>query len=200
MQPSEIAESYDRIAHDWLHHGLDQNGILQHERALKFRPRGGWAIDIGCGCNGRFFRLLTAHGYEVEGLDISARMLALGRERFPATTFHHADLCTWQPDRSYDFITAWDSLWHVPLSEAEHALRKLCSILSPGGILITTTGGLDAPEEKCDSSMGVPVSYSVLGIPRILQILAESNCVCRHLEYDQFPEKHLYFIAQKVVA
>jgi len=195
--PSEIAKSYDRIAQDWLSPHLDRNGIPQHERALQFRPSVGRAIDIGCGCHGRFLRLLGAHGYSAEGLDISARMLELARQRFPDITFHHADVCTWQPDASYDFISAWDSIWHVPLSEAESVLRKLCGMLSPGGVLITTTGGLDGPEEKRDSSMGVPVSYSALGIPRTLQILAESNCICRHLEYDQFPEKHLYFIAQK---
>ena len=198
MHPSETAASYDAIAHQWLEPRLDANGIRQHEHALRFRPKGGLALDVGCGCNGRFFRLLESQGYEVEGLDVSARMIALAKERQPHVTFHHSDICEWEPVRKYDFITAWDSIWHVPLDRSESVLRKLCGALSPGGVFIWTTGGLEDPEEKQDSTMGPPVGYSALGIPQTLQTITEAGCVCRHLEYDQLPEKHVFLIAQKL--
>lgn len=198
MLPSDIGASYDTIAHQWLEPFLAGNGIRQHMHALQFRPRGGRALDVGCGCNGRFLRLLASHDYEVEGLDVSARMIALARERDPGVVFHHADICAWTPMRQYDFITAWDSIWHVPLAENANVLRKLCAALSPGGVLIWTTGGLDAPEEKRDSAMGPPVYYSVLGLPKTLEVISAAGCVCRHLEYDQLPEKHVFLIAQKL--
>lgn len=199
MQPSEIAESYDSIADRWLEPFLETNGIRQHQQALQFRPTGGVALDVGSGCSGRFIRLLESHGYRVEGLDVSARMIELARMRNPDVQFHHADVCEWAPARQYDFITAWDSIWHVPLDRSEGVLRKLCGALSPGGVFIWTTGGLDGPEEKRDSSMGPPVYYSVPGISKTLQTIAEVGCVCRHLEYDQWPEKHLFLIAQKAL-
>lgn len=203
MEPSKIAASYDSIAHRWLEPHLETNGVRQHQLALQFRPTGaggnvGAALDVGCGCSGRFIRLLESAGYEVEGLDVSARMLALAKERLPHVRFHQADICEWAPARQYDFITAWDSIWHVPLDRAESVLRKLCAALNPGGILIWTMGGLDGPEEKHDSSMGPPVYYSVLGISKTLQTIADEGCVCRHLEYDQWPEKHLFLIVQKL--
>lgn len=197
MHPAEIADGYDSIAQQWLDPHLATNGIRQHEHALKFRPRGGLALDVGSGCSGRFIRLLASHGYDVEGLDVSAKMIALARERDPNVTFHHADVCEWVPAKQYDFITAWDSIWHVPLDHSESVLRKLCGALAPGGVLIWTTGGLDGPDVKMDSAMGPPMYYSVLGIPKTLQTLAEAGCVCRHMEYDQLPEKHLFLIAQK---
>ena len=198
MEPAEIGKSYDSIAHRWLEPRLDVNGIRQHEHALKFRPGGGLALDVGCGSNSRFRRLLESHGYEVEGLDVSAEMIALARTGNPAAAFHLADVCEWVPTRQYDFITAWDSIWHVPLDRSERVLRKLCGALNSGGILIWTMGGLDGPDEKRDSSMGPPVYYSVLGIPMTLQTLADAGCICRHLEFDQLPEKHVFVIAQKV--
>jgi SAM-dependent methyltransferase len=197
MQPAEIANSYDSIAHQWLEPRLDLNGIRQHEHALKFRPAGGFALDVGSGCNGRFIRLLASRGYEVEGLDVSAQMIALARAREPNVTFHHADVCEWKPARQYQFITAWDSIWHVPLDRSESVLRKLCGALSPGGVFIWTTGGVDGPEEKRDSAMGPPMYYSVPGISQTLHTVAEAGCVCRHLEYDQLPEKHVFLIVQK---
>ncbi|MCB1208434.1 MAG: class I SAM-dependent methyltransferase [Verrucomicrobiales bacterium] len=198
MQPAEIADSYDSIAHQWLEPHLTTNGIRQHEHALKFRPSGGGlALDVGCGCNDRLRRLLESHGYEVEGIDVSAQMIALAKTRNPRATFYHADVCEWMPTKKYDFITAWDSIWHVPLNRSEGVLRRLCSALTPGGVFIWTTGGLDGPEEKQDSAMGPPVYYSVLGIPQTLQTVADAGCICRHLEYDQLPERHVFLIAQK---
>jgi len=197
MQPAEIADSYDSIAHQWLEPHLTTNGIRQHEHALKFRPRGGRALDVGCGCSGRFLRLLESHGYEVEGLDVSTQMIALAKIRNPNATFYHADVCQWMPTKQYDFITAWDSIWHLPMDRSESVLRRLCGALTSGGVFIWTTGGLDGPEEKRDTSMGPQVYYSVLGIPKTLQTVADAGCICRHLEYDQFPEKHVFLIAQK---
>ncbi len=197
MNPTETAASYDCIAERWLEPWLETNGIRQHETALKFRTKGGMALDVGSGCSGRFIRLLKKHGYTAEGLDVSARMIRLSRERLPQITFYHADICTWQPPQAYDFITAWDSIWHVPLADAEAVLRKLLAALSPGGVLIWTTAGLDGPEEKVDTCMGPPVYYSVPGLTRTLEILGECGCSCRHLEYDQLPEKHVFIIAQK---
>jgi 2-polyprenyl-3-methyl-5-hydroxy-6-metoxy-1,4-benzoquinol methylase len=198
MDPSELAKRYDAIADRWLDPDLSSNGIRQHEIALAFRSRGGVALDAGCGCSGRFFRLLQAHGYETEGLDLSTRMIALAKERHPEVTFHQADLCDWVPEKQYDFVTAWDSLWHVPMDRALATLKRLCDVLSPGGILIWTTGGVDAPEEKWDSSMGPTVYYSAPGITESLRTIAEAGCVCRHLEYDQWPEKHVFLIAQRM--
>ena len=124
-------------------------------------------------------------------------MLELARKRHPDVTFHHADVCAWTLPRSYAFISAWDCLWHVPLREHEAVLRRILQALLPGGVLIFSGGGLDTPSEKRDAAMGPPMYYSTLGIPRILEVLADEGCICRHLEYDQYPELHLYVIAQK---
>ena len=88
-------------------------------------------------------------------------------------------------------------MWHVPLAEQEPVLTKLCRGLSPGGVLVFTTGGTDAPSEKQDSCMGPPMYHATLGISKTLQVLAESGRTCRHLEYDQYPELHAYIIAQR---
>lgn len=111
MQPEDIGRSYDEIAQRWLEPHLETNGMRPHELALRFGAHaGGRALDVGCGCHGRFLRLLELRGFAVEGLDVSARMIALARERLPHLTFHHADVCEWRPAGLYDFISAWDSL------------------------------------------------------------------------------------------
>lgn len=198
MIPREIARSYDQIADRWNDDDFPRDyGIAQHERALAFLPRKRNALDVGCGCSGRIIDLLLGEGFEVEGLDVSDRMIELARRRHPAVTFHHADICEWSPPRNYDLVSGWDSIWHVPLAAQESVLRKLMEALAPGGVLIFTTGGLDAPSDKVDAAMGPPMYYSQLGIPRTLEVVSECECVCRHLEYDQHPELHVYLIVQR---
>lgn len=197
MLPDEIGRSYDNIAAEWLKPQLQSNGIHQHERAIQFCKKRRYALDIGCGCSGRFIDLVVRHGFCAEGLDVSEQMIALARRRHPHVSFHHADICQWEFPRRYDFVSAWDSIWHLPLEQQEPILGKICEALTPSGVLIFTTAGLDASEEKWDSSMGTPVYYSALGIPKTLDVLSRWGCVCRHLEYDQYPETHVYIIAQR---
>jgi SAM-dependent methyltransferase len=198
MRPEEIGRSYDELAASWQErHRQSKSGISQFERALQFVAHRGHALDVGCGSSARLIDLLVAKGFHYEGIDVSEKMIALAREQRPALVFHHADICTWTLPRQYDFIAAYDSIWHVPLTEHEPVLRKICAGLERGGVFLFTTGGVDEPTEKSDAAMGVPMYTMTLGIPRLLALLAELGCVCRHLEYDQYPEQHLVVIAQK---
>jgi 2-polyprenyl-3-methyl-5-hydroxy-6-metoxy-1,4-benzoquinol methylase len=199
MIPAEVAQSYDAIASQWTGEDFNRaNGVEAHHKALQFLDRTGRALDVGCGSSGRFIELLLERGFVVEGLDISAEMIRLARERQPQVMFHHADVCEWQPQGEYDFISAWDSVWHVPLASQESVWAKLLHALAPGGVLILSTGGLDAPGEVQNAHMGVLMYHATPGMPALCHLIAETNCVIRHLEYDQWPEKHLVVVVQRM--
>jgi predicted TPR repeat methyltransferase len=140
---------------------------------------------------------MRVHGMRIEGIDISARMLALARQADPDVLLHHADVCAWQPERAYRFITAWDSIWHVRLEAQRALMPKLMRALEPGGVFIFSAGGLDAADEHVDAAMGPAVYYATLGIPGLLAVIGQAGCVLRHLEFDQYPEKHLFLIVQR---
>jgi SAM-dependent methyltransferase len=198
MKPNEVAASYDQLAPYWDGPDFNRaNGIAQHERATQFAPRAGFALDVGCGSSGRIITLLEAHGFAVEALDLSENMLALAKCRHPHVTFYHADICEWTPPRSYALISAWDSIWHVPLARQGKVIRKLCQALQPNGVLIFTTGGVEAPEERHNPCMGQPMYHAAPGISSVLRIVDEAGCICRHLEYDQYPSPHVYLIVQR---
>lgn len=201
MKPAEVAQSYDAIASRWAGDEVDRdNGVSVHLRALQFLARTGRALDVGCGSSGRFIDLLLQQGFAVEGLDLSSEMLRLARERHPQVVFHHADVCAWQPQGEYDFISAWDSVWHVPLVDQKAVWSKLMRALAPGGVLLLTTGGVDEPGDIQNDAMGVPMYHAAPGIPALTQLIDTCFCVIRHLEYDQWPEKHLVVVAQKTTA
>ena len=91
--------------------------------------------------------------------------------------FHFADICIWEFPKHYDFISAWDSIWHVQLQQQLDVLRKMLSGLAPGGVLIFTTGGVESPEE---------IQISALVSPYIMQHQAYWR-YCAHLKSRDAP-------------
>ena len=155
MIPKEIGKAYDRITHLWEREDFNRkNGIDQHIRALAFVENKGKALDVGCGCTGRFIDLLLNEGFTPEGVDISEKMIHLARCRHPEVVFHHQDVCEWLIQEKYDFITAWDSIWHIPLKQQEKVLTKLVSSLNTGGVLIFSFGGTDEQNDHIYDFMG----------------------------------------------
>ena len=200
MTSQQTAENYDKLASHWNSDEFNRsNGIEQHQRAFRFASRKETAIDVGCGSSGRIIDLMISKGFEAEGLDISPEMVRLARQRHPDVNFHLADICDWDFPKMYDFISAWDSIWHVPLEAHEAVLIKLCEGLNHGGILIFTSGGVDRPGDVTNPFLGQPLYHAALGIPRLLEIVSQQGCVCRHLEYDQYPELHLYLIIERAM-
>lgn len=198
MHPQETGKAYDRIAHIWQHDSFDsKNGIDQHKRALTFVKNRGKALDVGCGCTGRFIDLLLAEGFDVEGLDVSEKMITLARQRHPGIVFHQQDICEWQAHDKYDFITAWDSIWHIPFEQQEKVMTKLISCLRQNGVLLFSFGGTEEPGDHTDECMGPLMYYSSLGTNGFIKLSIKLGCICRHLEYDQYPELHSYLIIQK---
>jgi len=171
-------------------------GVAQVERALSMVSKGGKALDVGCGAGGRLVRLMKAHGFGVTGIDASAEMIKLAKESHPDDHFFVGDIYQWETDETFDFILAWDSLFHLPLDQQEPVLSKLCKKLSPNGIMIHSFG--DAVGAHIDEWHGQTFHYSSVGVTRNIDILQSHGLSLRHLELDQFPESHVYIISQKM--
>ncbi len=198
MNPADQANNYNKIAGYWCGSSFNsENGIAQHKRALQFAKQTGIAIDIGCGSNSRILNLMLEHGFEVEGLDFSIEMLKHAKIKHPDLVFYHADICECKFTKKYEFISAWDSIWHVPLIHQELVLRKLCNALADDGILIFTSGAVDEAGDSNNLFLGQELYHAALGVPTLLDVLSNSGCICRHLENDDWPNSHLYIIAQK---
>jgi SAM-dependent methyltransferase len=195
MKPARTGGKYDKIARWWhdQHHDSEY-GLAQIRRAISY-ARPGPALDVGCGAGGRIVRELTDSGFTVEGIDVSSAMLTIAREQHPELNFTHASITEWQTERRYNLIIAWDSIFHLPLSEHAAVIAKLCRLLAPGGILAYTFG--DATGEHESRWHDDDFYYSSIGIDGNLKAIMDAGCTCAHLELDQYPEKHVFMIARK---
>jgi 2-polyprenyl-3-methyl-5-hydroxy-6-metoxy-1,4-benzoquinol methylase len=197
MDPTETGKKYDKIAQWWHDYHFDSDyGLAQIKRAISYCNGRGEALDVGCGSGGRIIKELISAGFNnITGIDVSESMIELAQANHPDVEFQVQDICNWQTDQTYDFIVAWDSIFHVPLLMQAPVVTKLCNLLNPQGILIYTFG--DASGEHLSTWHNDEFYYSTIGIDGNLKVIIENNCQCRHLELDQFPESHTYVIVQK---
>ncbi|WP_334019515.1 class I SAM-dependent methyltransferase [Alteromonas sp. S015] len=218
MTPEETGKAYDTITHRWTRPEFNQkNGITAYQKALSFLQdtlsqepdalpiealkdgpnKRGYALDIGCGCTNRFVPIIESAGLTYEGIDVSKEMLAIATTQLPAHTFYCADVCTFTLPRQYSFISAWDSFWHIPLTQQAPLLKKLVNHLDDDGVLLFSCGGTGESGQHTNEVMGPEVYYASLGLHRYLEILMEAGGFIRHVEFDQYPELHTIIIVQK---
>ncbi|WP_426441684.1 class I SAM-dependent methyltransferase [Bradyrhizobium genosp. P] len=99
----------------------------------KFRPRAR-VIDLGCG-SGVFTALLAQRGYKAVGLDISPKLVALGRIKFPDVEFVEGDV-EHMPFESATFDGVLLSGLVHHFSDPSRCAAEAFRILKPGGSFV----------------------------------------------------------------
>lgn len=101
--------------------------------------------DAGCGC-GIYCAKLLRNGFSVFGFDVSEDAVRIAKTNAPEAELKAADIrVTGYDSDSFDAVISRDVLDHMTKKNAQLALRELCRIVKPGGIVIFT---LDFPDEE----------------------------------------------------
>jgi len=115
-------------------------------------PRAGEAIlDLGCG-TGELTAAIAGHGARVVGLDASAEMIAVARERAPALEWMVGDGEALAFGGAFDAVFSNAALhW---MTRAEAAARGIARALKPGGRLVAEFGGAGCVGTVCAAVAG----------------------------------------------
>lgn len=125
-----IGERYD----DVFPHKSGQ--IIATQWVVDRLSPGARVLDLGCGTGVPTAGMLVESGLEVVGVDVSTEMLTLARRNVPAGRFVAMDLL--QLDDSlgtFDAVVAFFSLLMLRRSEIPPVLRRIRSVLRPGGLV-----------------------------------------------------------------
>ncbi|MFE2936260.1 class I SAM-dependent methyltransferase [Streptomyces sp. NPDC059278] len=111
---------------------------------------GGWQrrtlLDIGCGA-GDFAGMASELGAKVSGLDASAALIEIARQRSPTGTFHVGDMQDIPfPDNHFSIVTAFNSVHFA--DDPARAFAEMMRVTSPGGSMVVATWG---PPAECDA-------------------------------------------------
>ena len=163
-------------------------------------PQSGLVVDLGCGAGVPITRYFATRGYEVEGYDMSPRMLEIARREVPQATFHEArmedvDL----PAESVDLITSFFAIICVPRSAHAALFSRIWTWLSPGGAALLSLGANDNPYEYDPDWHGVPMTWSHFDAETNLRLLREAGFEIQWSEIEEFEagERHLFVIARR---
>lgn len=131
-------ESEDYISHtdgkrslfEKLYHTVKQKALKDKVKLVtRYQPAKGKLLDIGAG-TGDFLVAAKKAGWQTQGIEPSEKAKAIAAEK----GVNFAESLASVADHTYDAITMWHVLEHVP--DVEKQIAELKRILKPDGVLI----------------------------------------------------------------
>jgi SAM-dependent methyltransferase len=133
---TQTLHAYDSAAADFVQEWNSQPPPLDMQTLLRrfFKP--GRTADIGCG-GGRDTAWLDANGFPAVGYDASEGLLAEARRLHPSIQFVRASLpeLSGIDDGGFVNVLCETVIMHLDPASVTPAVRRLMSILEPGGTL-----------------------------------------------------------------
>jgi ubiquinone/menaquinone biosynthesis C-methylase UbiE len=133
---SKSAQYYDEI-----YASIDKDYAAEVSKAHKFirkykQSTGKYLLDVACG-TGLHASLLSKY-YQVEGLDLDSKMLAVAKKKHPKIRFHQGDMTDFDLNRQFDVIVClFSSIGYVKTkTRLQKAIRTMSQHLLPGGVLL----------------------------------------------------------------
>jgi 2-polyprenyl-3-methyl-5-hydroxy-6-metoxy-1,4-benzoquinol methylase len=164
--------SYQHIADAW--HAFRKQSELNQVIVdlVPLMKVNGSVLDVGCGTGYPITAYLAKQGFQVTGIDFTPKMIEFAQSQpIPNATFLLTDMLTYQPKKTFDAVIAFDSLFHLLLNEQDFVIRKLISLLNPGGIFLMTHG---KKQGKINGEMfGSKFTYSSLDTSSYHQLLSQ---------------------------
>ena len=201
-----VARGYDRIAEGFQRRAESKE--FGRKRAyltelIAGLPDGARVLDLGCGAGDPVLRDLDGRMCVV-GVDIARGQLALARRVAPRAGLLLADMCA-LPLRpaSFDAISAFYSIIHVPKDQHGPLLRALYGLLRPGGRLLAVLGARAWEGAEDDwLGLGATMWWSHWDAETGLRLVREAGFRVARSQYepdhlDDGPGGHLFVLAER---
>lgn len=178
----ESAEFYDAI-YSFKDYATEAEQITGLIRAAQ--PAARTVLDVACGTGEHARLLVEKHGFEVDGLDINAKLLAIAREKNPTSHFYEADMREFSLGGTYDAIICLFSAigYLTTLEQIEQALSCFRKHLKPGGVTLVepwfAPGMLDTSRVSKNTA-----TYQGRSVIRNSHITVEGRISCIHFSYE----------------
>jgi SAM-dependent methyltransferase len=136
MYDADVAEIWDAV---YQGRGRDYAAEAREVAAVVRgrRPDAAALLDVACG-TGEHLRHFAGMFGHVEGVELSADMIAVGRRRSPRLALHQADMRSFDLGRRFDAVTClFSSIGHMrTAADLDAAVARFAGHLNPGGVLV----------------------------------------------------------------
>src|SRR6201995_5723936 len=110
------------------------------ERFLGLLTAGTSVLDLGCGGGEPVALHMASRGFHVTGVDSSATLISLCRERMPDQEWIVADMRSLALDRRFGAVLAWDSFFHLKHDDQRKMFRIFAEHSARDAILMFNAG------------------------------------------------------------
>ena len=166
------------------------------DRFLAYLRPGARVLDVGCGMGEPIARYLIDRGVYVTGIDASPAMIERCRARFPDCEWCVTDMRELDLARQFDGIIAWDSFFHLDMSDQRSMIPRFAAHAAPGAPLLFTSG--PAEGESIGSYCGEPLYHASLDAAEYEQLLDDSGFEVRwHVVDDAACGHHTVWLATR---
>ncbi|MBR5342797.1 MAG: class I SAM-dependent methyltransferase [Oscillospiraceae bacterium] len=148
IETGEVIAFFDRLALQWDEDMIRDDAIIASILDRAGVAAGKRVLDVACG-TGVLIPDYLARGVEaVTGIDISPKMAALAREKFPQEKVRILCGDAEETDfgEAFDCVVVYNAFPHFP--DPERLIARLASLLKPGGTLTVAHG---MSREKIDA-------------------------------------------------
>lgn len=198
-----VAQAYDQIAEIYFRR-FGESEIRQFwlDQLIARLPAGVRVLDLGCGAGLPVARDLRDRGFVVTGIDGSARQIELARRNVPGANFVQADMTSAEfAAASFDAVTAFYSITHIPRDLHSELFLHIASWLQPGGILLASLGA-EAAADWTGEWLGTEMFFSQHDAATNVRLIQETGMVVERAEIvaqDDEDAKFLWVIARKPI-
>lgn len=158
-----VEEGYDCISDqyaEWSSKAQKAERARCIAALLRALPQNTDLLDLGCGTGVPSTKML-AERFSVTGVDISAESIRRSRQNVPTARFIQADMVKLNlPPDSFDVVTAFYSIFHIPRREQSLLLNKIVLWLRCGGLFVANVGATSMRAFVEQKWMGIPMYWS----------------------------------------
>ena len=140
---ADVVDLYDRRAGDWIvDRGVELTAAdrLWLDRFTAALVPGDPVLDVGCGSGRPIAAALLDRGFDVTGVDSSARLVTTAAGDLPSARFLQADMRTLDLGRTFAGLLAWHSLFHLTPEDQRVTLSRLVAHAAPRSVVMFSSG------------------------------------------------------------
>ena len=167
-----VKEGYNAIADRYLaERTRDSDDVRLLQEFIERLPEAANVLDAGCGAGIPISQRLSEN-FHVTGIDFSEVQVELARNNVPNAAFLCEDITQLDfPENTFDGITSYYAIIHIPRQEHQSLLANFHRMLKPGGFALLCLGAEHSVEDIDEDFLGARMYWSHYDTKTYLKML-----------------------------
>jgi ubiquinone/menaquinone biosynthesis C-methylase UbiE len=169
-----VKESYNAIASRYLaERTRDSEDVRLLKEFSERLPDDAKVLDAGCGAGIPISQMLSER-FQVTGVDFSEAQVDLAKKNVPKAQFLCEDMTKLDfAEATFDGITSYYAIIHIPREEHQKLLANFYRILKPGGLALLCLGAEHLIDDVDENYLGTRMYWSHYDTETYLNMLKD---------------------------